>query len=166
MQLLGTHKVSYEAIRRLTIECYALARSGMSLLKKSEYEDTKGRTAALYEELLSEKLLQLAIAIRTKFYQGADHRRTSGFLEETGSYLKGIAANDEREHPYTLKDICDKIIHASSVIFKLDADLDVTFIDLMGTQSIGGQQQHWLLSLLLPEVCEGILGWLDATSES
>lgn len=166
MQLLGTHKVSFESIRRLTIECYALARSGMSLLRHSEYEDIGGRTTALYEELLSEKMLQLAIAIRTKFYLGADHRRTSGFLEDTGTYVKGITATDEAMHAYTLKDVCDKVIHASSVYFVLDPDVDVTFIELRGAQTIGRQAQPWTLTLLLPEVCEGILGWLDATTEA
>jgi len=138
----------------------------MSLLRHSDYEDSDGRTTALYEELISEKLLQLAIAIRTKFYQGTDHRRTSGFLEDTGSLLKGVTAKDEAEHPYTLKDICDKVIHANSVYFVLDSDMDVTYIELHGNQTVGRQTQSWMLTLLLPEVCEGILGWLDATTEA
>jgi hypothetical protein len=163
MELLGTHKVSFEPIRRLTIECYALASCGLQLLQQSDYKDEHGRTTAMYEELLSEKLLQLAISIRTKFYQGADHRRTSGFLEDTGHFIKGVTAEDEAECRYTLKDICDKVIHASSVYFILDSDLDVTFIELFGSQGAGQQKQGWMLTLLLPEVCEGILGWLDAT---
>jgi hypothetical protein len=138
----------------------------MSLLRHSSYEDAEGRTTALYEELLSEKLLQLAIAIRTKFYQGTDHRQTSGFLEDTGHYLKGVTAQDEAQHPYTLKDVCDKVIHATSVYFVLDSELDVTYIELHGTQPSGREQHDWMLSLLLPEVCEGILGWLDATTEA
>ena len=164
MQLLGTHKVSFEAIRRLTIECYALANSGMSLLRHSDYEDVDGRTKELYEELFSEKLLQLAIAIRTKFYQGADHRRTSGFLEDTGTLFKGISADDEATHPYTLKDVCDKIIHATAVYLVLDDEIDITFISLHGEQPVGRNTQTWMLTLH-PEVFEGILSWLDATTE-
>jgi hypothetical protein len=166
MQLLGTHRVSFESIRRLTIECYALSRAAMSLLKHSDYEDLEGRTTRLYEELVSEKLLQLAIAIRTKFYQGVDHRRTSGYLEDTGTLLKGVSAKDESYHAYTLKDVCDKVIHADSVYLVLDSDLDVTYIDLHGKYAQGRETQRWMLSLLLPEVCEGILSWLDETTEA
>jgi hypothetical protein len=165
MDLLGTHKVSYESIRRLAIECYALCQAGMSLLRHSDYEDGEGRTKALYEELISEKLLQFAIALRTKFYQGADHRRTSGFLEDTGTLFKGTSAEDETTPPYTLKDICDKIIHATAVYLVLDDDVDITYISLHGEQSIGKTTQTWMLTLL-PETFERILGWLDATTES
>lgn len=165
MDLLGTHKVSYEAIRRLSIECYALARSGQSLLQTSAYEDRYGRTKALYEELFSEKLLQLAIAIRTKFYQGADHRRTSGFLEDTGTLFKGTSAEDETTPPYTLKDVCDKIIHATAVYLVLEDDFYFTYISLHGEQSTGRKTETWMLTLV-PETFEGILGWLDAISES
>ena len=137
----------------------------MPLLRHSEYEDSDGQTKAIYEELISEKVLQLAIVIRTKFYQGADHRRTSGFLEDTGTLFKGTSAEDETTPPYTLKDICDKIIHAKTVYLVLDDDVDITYISLHGEQSIGTKTQTWMLTLL-PETFEGILGWLDATTES
>jgi hypothetical protein len=165
MQLLGTHKVSFEDVRRLAIECYTLAHSGMTLLE-SEYEDSEGRTAAIYETLLSEKLLHLAIAIRTKFYQGTDHRRTSGFLEDTGTYVKGVSAKDEAEHAFTLKDVCDKIIHANSVYYEIDAEFDIAYLQLFGQLRVGQEQQHWMLTLFVPDLCIGILEWLDATAEA
>ena len=88
MNLFGQHRVSYESIRRLTIECFALNAAAHALLKQSDYQDEHSRTLAAYEELVSEKLLHLAIALRTKFYQGVDHRTTSGFLEDTGLFAR------------------------------------------------------------------------------
>jgi hypothetical protein len=166
MYLLGTHKVPFSAIRRLAIECHALSYSAMALLRRSDYPDLDGKTKEAYEELISEKLLQLAIGIRTKFYQGADHRITAGFLDDVGTYVKYCSFAESEPLPFTLKDICDKIIHASSVHFVLDADVDVSFIELWGDQGTSRQPQNWVLTLMLPSVCEGILGWVDAIAEA
>jgi hypothetical protein len=166
MHLVGNHKVSYQSIRRLTIECFSLCTSVYALLQDSEYPDEDGRTASICEELISEKFLALAIALRTKFYQGADHRRTSGFLEGSGVLYKIDGLDESGPHPFTLKDVCDKIIHAESVYISLDSDWQAELIDFSGRQRVGKSEQRWSLGISVPALCTGILGWLDATTEA
>lgn len=166
MYLLGTHKVSFEAIRRLTIECYCLTQASMPLIYSSDYDDPSGHTREAFEQILSDKLLQLAILIRTKFYQGEDHRRTSGFLEDTGFLAKYSMYEESKAVPFTLKDICDKIIHADSVDLVLDQEIEANFIELIGVQTLQGKPQNWRLTLFFPDVCIGILGWIDAVAEA
>ena len=69
MDVLGTHRVSWEAVRRLAIECHALDSAVYPLLTDSILDDKAGKNRITYEELFTEKLLALAIALRTKFYQ-------------------------------------------------------------------------------------------------
>lgn len=166
MFLLGTHKISFDSIRRLAIECYSLTFSSISLLHLPDYEDATGKTRDAFEQLLTDKILQLAISIRTKFYQGEDHRRTSGFLENTGFLVKFSSFEESKSLPFTLKDICDKIIHASSVHLVLDPELDANFIELCGIQKVNGKPQNWTLTLFMPDVCEGILGWIDKVDDA
>ncbi len=166
MDLLGAHKVSYESIRRLAIECHALSSSAQALLERGDYEDAFGRTREVYEELISEKLLGLAISIRTKFYQGDDHRRTSGFLEEVGWLCKGLRAEEaDVQRRFTLKDFCDKVLHASSVHFVVDPEFDTTYMSLHGNQLVKGATEPWTLTVWLDLVSKGILGWLDALAD-
>ena len=165
MQGSPGYKVTFESIRRLTIECYALASSAHLLLRDEGNAPPSDRTQSLYEEIFSEKLLQLAISIRTRFYQGADHRRTSGFMEQTGELFKWVSGQDEAAHPYTLKDVCDKIIHANTVFIESFMSSENTFIALSGEHRIAGQIQGWAMNIFPIDLCEGILGWLDTIEE-
>ena len=165
MQRSSGHKVTFEAIRRLTIECFALASSAHALLGDGDRDESTIRTRVLYEELFSERFLQLAICIRTKFYQDTDHRRTSGFMEQTGELFKWVKGQDESAHPYTLKDVCDKIIHANSVFIEPGEASDFSFVALYGEHRVAGETQGWAMNIFPIPLCEGILGWLDAIED-
>lgn len=165
MQQSSGHRVTFEAIRRLAIECFALTSSAHALFGDSDQGKQGTRTQAVYGELFSEKLLQLAICIRTKFCQGIDHRRTSGFMEETGELFKWVKGQDESAHPYTLKDVCDKIIHAEAVFIEPDEAPGFSFIALHGEHRIAGKVQGWAMNIFPLPLCEAILGWLDAVEE-
>jgi hypothetical protein len=163
MYLVGQHKVTFESIRRLTVECFALHSSGYLLLQSGvsgNYPDKHGRTAELYEELVSEKLLHLAVALRTKFYHGADHRTTSRFLEDTGILTK-YDTFQEKNCLYTLKDVCDMVIHANEVCVTIDTDWEAGLLELWGQQTFGGKEERWDLHVSVPALCKGILEWLD-----
>ena len=77
MNVLGTYRVSWEAVRRLAIECHALDSTAHRLLIDTTLDDTVGKNRIAYEELVTEKLLALAIALRMKFYQGEDPAETA-----------------------------------------------------------------------------------------
>lgn len=86
MELRGKHEVSFQAVRGLAIECHALDLSACELLLFPVHDDSRGRTRATYDELLTSKMLALAIALRTKFYQGTPHQGTEQYLEHIGFF--------------------------------------------------------------------------------
>lgn len=86
-------------------------------------------------------------------------------MEQTGELFKWVKGEDEATHPYTLKDVCDKIIHANSVFIEVSVDSDYTFIALHGEHRIAGQMQGWAMNIFPTPLCDGILGWLDALEE-
>src|SRR5207253_2854934 len=65
--------------------------------------------------LLTSKMLALAIALRTKFYQGTPYEGTEKYFEKVG-FLEQVRNRAPAARQFTLKDACDKIIHADSVV--------------------------------------------------
>ena len=130
MQLLGTHRVSLSHVRRQALRCYALDVAAEPLLLNGTHEDRDGRTKAEYEELYSTEILALAIAIRTLFYQGADPQGTTKFVSASG-FLDRYNSIAEQTVPFTVKDVCDKIIHATSIwkTLKEGAENSTTTLD-------------------------------------
>ena len=88
MELLGTHKVTYGLLRSLTIQCHALDISAYHLFIDSTCQDGSEETKAVYKELFTSNLLNLAIALRTKFYQGVDHKSTVSYVSHCGLLYK------------------------------------------------------------------------------
>lgn len=86
MDLFGTHRISVDAIRRLAVECHALDVSAVRLLIDTTL-NTPERVRNTYEELFSEKLLSLAVALRTKFYQGVPSKGSERFVQHSAFLL-------------------------------------------------------------------------------
>lgn len=166
MHVLGTHRVSFDSIRRLAIECHALDRVALPLLTDATHEDMTGRTKEVYEELFTSRLLALAIAIRTKFYQGMDAKRTSKFAEHCGLLYRTSGRVADGPIPLTIKDVCDKIIHAESIAKMLDSELEAEIVELKGTEFRGRLKQEWSLGLSVALFCEGVLNWIDEHEEN
>ena len=156
MELTGTHRVSFDSIRRLAIECHALDLAAHPLLKDTTHSDVSGRTRVAYEELQSSKLLALAIAIRTRFYQGLHAGSTEGFVIHSGVlYQEG--ESDPENVAFTIKDVCDKIIHAETITRDLESRQSSLIADLRGKKG----KVHWLLSFSVSLFTEGVLNWLE-----
>ncbi len=166
MQVLGSHKVSLEAVRRLAIECHALDSVAYSLLSDSIHQDANGRTRAAYEELLTERLLTLAIALRTKFYQGMDVTATARYANDCGLLYHHEGEREEGPLSFTLKDVCDKIIHADRISKSLGCLHEAKITELFGTVSIKGKKKQWSLSLSVTLLTEGILNWVAVNEET
>lgn len=162
MLLHGELRVSLESVRELAIECHALDVDAYPLLWDSTHDDKAERTKVLYERLVASKLLGFAIALRTKFYQGLDHKSTlalasfAGFLDRQH---KGVATTDL----FTFKDVCDKIIHAESVERYLEADVPSPTTTLRGTE---WGKDSWELSICISLFMEAVLNWLDEVEET
>lgn len=152
MDLFGTHRISVEAIRRLAVECHALDVSAVRLLVDTTVNEL-GCIRATYEELFSETLLSLAIALRTKFYQGVSEKDTERFVAHSAFLL---VTDKEVIKAFTIKDVCDKVIHAESIIRPLDDGTAQPVTQVRGTQ----QGAPWVLHISTGLFCEGVLNWL------
>lgn len=157
MDLLGTHKVSLAQVRRIALRCYALDLAAHPLLLDGTHDDPSGATRAAYEELFTEELLTLAIALRTKFYQGLDSSSSVSFISPCG-FLYRFGKDGEASDLFTVKDVCDKIIHATAVQKYLEGGVPAPTTTLEGAQS----HVRWQLSFSVSLFIEGLLNWLDS----
>lgn len=154
MDLFGTHQISLDAIRRLAVECHALDVSAVRLLIDKTVNKPE-LTRRTYEELFSEKLLSLAVALRTRFYQGAPSKGSEPFVGHSAFLL---VSTREEIRPFTIKDVCDKIIHAESITRPLNDGTAQPVTQVRGTH----QGDPWILHISTGLFCEGILNWIES----
>ena len=109
-----------------------------------------------YQDLMTEKLLGLAIALRTKFYQGLDHKDTVRYVGPCGLLFKH-EDNVEKNISFSMKDVCDKIIHADSVSRHLEDGVEKPTTSLRGR--LGGIE--WELSMSVSLFTEAVLNWVQ-----
>lgn len=150
-----SHRVSYESIRSLAIECHALDLSAFKLLVDGTHKPSR-ITKITYEELVTSKLLMLAISLRMKLYQGVSNVGTDmyvidcGFLDETTNGKK-IARS------FGIKDICDKLIHADEVRRDLTDGMNGLSTTLLGIN----RGTPWTFHISMSLFTEAVLNWLD-----
>lgn len=158
--LSDSHRVSYETIRSLAIECHSLDLSAFTLFVDGTHKPSRS-TRIAYEELVTSKLLLLAIALRTKFYQGVSHADTVKYVVDCG-FLDSTSNGIERTHSFSIKDICDKVIHANGVKRELTDEKNGLITILEGTQGKATWEFHFSMSLFT----EAVLNWLDELSDA
>lgn len=149
------HRVSYESIRSLAIECHAFDLSAFTLLYEGTHKPSRS-TRIAYEELVTSKLLLLAIALRTKFCHGISNPDTVKYVKDCGfldSTFKGI----EAPKLFGIKDICDKIIHADEISRILTDGNNGLVTILCGNY----QSSIWKFTISMSLFSEGVLNWLD-----
>jgi len=146
----------------LAIECYALDLSAYNLLFDGTHKDRSGNTKSLYEQLVTEKLLFLAIAIRTKIYQGLKWQSNEAAISHCG-FLRRIKNGKEEPLELTIKAFCDKVIHADSLKKYLEAGVEKPILELTGTDQ---KQCEWVLSVSVSLFSESVLNWLEHAEET
>jgi hypothetical protein len=112
-------------------------------------------TRRTYEELFSEKLLSLAVALRTRFYQGAPNKGSEPFVGHSAFLL---VSTREEIRPFTIKDVCDKLIHAKSITRPINDGTAQPVTQVRGTH----QGDPWILHISTGLFCEGILNWIES----
>lgn len=162
MELRGQHAVSFQAVRALAIECHALDLSAHELLLFPVHDDSRDLTRATYDELLTSKMLALAIALRTKFYQGTLYQGTEKYLEHVG-FLERERKGAVSGGTFTFKDACDKIIHADSVVRQFLGEQQKPLTVLTG---VAPDDVKWTLSFSLSAFADSILWWLEDVKET
>jgi len=152
-------QISYQTIRSIAIECHAHDLSAYSLFVSGAYGVSKS-TKIAYAELLSSKLLMLAISLRAKFYQGVSNNNTVDYVSECG-ILDYNSNGGMVEKPLSIKDVCDKLIHADEI--KLNyTDVKNGLITILKGKERGCA---WTLHISMSLFAESILKWLDELSD-
>jgi hypothetical protein len=157
MELRGKHEVSFQAVRTLAIECHALDLSAYELLLFPIHVDSRGLTKVTYDELLTSKMLALAIALRTKFYQGIQYQGTEKYLGNV-DFHEQARKEATTDRKFSLKDACDKIIHADSVVRQFKGSSHQPLTVLTGTDR---GEIKWTLSFSLSAFADSVLWWLE-----
>ncbi|BAZ94906.1 cation/multidrug efflux pump [Thiohalobacter thiocyanaticus] len=163
MEILGTHKVTYDLLRTLAIQCHALDLAAYHLFVDSTCHGGLEKTKAAYQELFTASLLNLAIGLRTKFYQGVDHASTVAYVSNCG-FLYKYRNNADLLTNFSIKDVCDKIIHADSVSRYLENGVKIPTTTFRGAEQEG--KRSWELSMSVSLFSEGVLNWIDGVESA
>lgn len=103
-----------------------------------------------YEEPLTEKLLALAMALRTKFYQGIEPKGTEKYATDAG-LLYCLNGDDEvGPESFTFKDVRDKIIHSERFEMLLTNVDSAKLTDFFGSERRGRKSVAWRLGISIP----------------
>lgn len=158
-EIIDRHRQDFNEVRRLCLLCHGLDLSSSSLFTKSTYKSASENTKSVLHSMLSSSLLNLSVAIRINIYQGNLQGQdepldtlSAGFYEDKELIVK----------PITIKDVCDKIIHADSVTKPilpaelLEDDVKITF-QFKGVH----RKAAWTLDLCLETFTESVLQLLD-----
>lgn len=157
INLLGKHKVSYDFVRSLAIDCHALDITAYTLFVDGIHAGNSSRTQEIYDEKLSTSLLHLAVAVRTLLYQGAESIAECPNISYCGFYESD---NEKDKAHVSIKDVCDKIIHADCINREFERRINsdkkpITYIS--GTH----QKKTWNLDVSTSLFCESVLNWVN-----
>jgi len=158
--LISNYKVDFNEIRRLALICHGLDLTTNSFSKgESEIVLSENLENSL-QLLISSNLLNLAIAIRVNIYQS--NISSSHFKINEGATIYYDDASPLIESPATLKQVCDKIIHADTVE-KLIYPKELVPVDCKVTLQLKGKERNrkWTLNLVLEIFTEQLLKTLD-----
>ncbi len=156
IKILGKHKQSFDLIRSLAITCHALDLSAEKLFVFGTFENATMATKDAFDTLLSANLLHLAVAIRTNIYQ-----RSLNDQREIGhcGFLDVNTKNGTETRTFSIKDVCDKIIHAYEIHRELQESVEHSRTVTIVRGEQGGH--NWELSFSIELFCEELLNWLD-----
>ena len=157
MKILGKHKISSRYVRSMAIDCLALDIVAFNLFMDGIHADDSILTKDVYEEKLSASLLGLAVAVRTLIYQGISDLHEFQNVSYCGFYESD---NLKDRADVTIKDICDKLIHADFIEreFEKTEKTDQKPI----TKIIGvNKGKQWTLEISVSLFCESVLNWLN-----
>ncbi|MCG9714262.1 hypothetical protein L1D29_15755 [Shewanella insulae] len=160
--IFGYHKQSFNEIRRLCLVCHGLdlttssiSSPGSRLVISKDLED-------ILHNLVSSNLLSLVIAIRVNLYQNVICQPDLELPESSWLYY------DEQlvERPATLKQVCDKIIHADSFLKTVPPNGLIEPDCKIAVQFKGVEfKKAWTLNVILERFVEDILSLLDSLEQ-
>lgn len=109
----GKYTVSFSDVRSLAIVCHALDLQFDTLFNSETICGSTIRITEAYNRLLHTNLLNLAIAIRVSMDGTSEYTSESSGVMACGLFEHLGTNNNGR---FSIKDVCDKIIHAKKII--------------------------------------------------
>jgi hypothetical protein len=148
----GQYEIRTDDIRALAIQCHALDVAFDVLFNEPTICRSTEAISRTYNRLLSTGLLNLAIAIRVSLADEPEYSM-AGFIAPAALFLEGWP----QAEGFSIKDICDKIIHARRIYKPTEEGVRGAACELSGQY----RGQKWTLGLGVGIFCEYVLGWLD-----
>lgn len=153
-RMFSQHKQSVGEIRRLALLCYGLDMGSTKLKDGSSMLELDPKSQEVLHEQISCHLLSLAVALRVNFYQ-------KSLLELANHDIRNYAGMYWMDEyvivKTTVKDVCDKIIHAD--IFSKSVSPHQFSNGAYSTIQMQGKhhKRSWVLDLCVALFCEKIL---------
>jgi len=157
--LISRHRQDFNEIRRLSLICHGIDFTTSSFSSDNcRLKITENLESAL-QNLISSSLLNLAVAIRVNLYQEAISNPNIELPESSWLYYD----KELIDRPATLKQVCDKIIHADTVakpvlpegLWKGDSKIAIQF------KGVEFGKKEWTLNIVLERFTEDVLNLLD-----
>jgi len=158
-EIFTKHRQDFNEVRRLCLICHGLDLTTSSFSTTESRLQPTDQVETVLQNLVSSNLLGLAIAIRVNLYQGTITQPNIELPESAWLYFDKELVS----MPATLKQVCDKIIHADSVTKPIipssmvGADTKIT-IQFKGVEF---KKKAWTLNIVLERFAEDILNLLD-----
>jgi hypothetical protein len=151
----GKLNVGLDRVRTLAILCHALDIQFDRLFNSETICGKQPRIHEAYGRLLSENLLNLAVSIRVSLSDEADYRTHDSGIMNAGLLERKDDRNDTGR--FSIKDVCDKIIHAERIYKPQEDGVQGAGCTLSGHE----RDQAWDLHLGVQIFCEYVLKWLE-----
>ena len=134
--------------------CHALDTQFDSLFNADTICDKSPALIESYERLFASTLLNLAISIRVSLNHEPEYVSLTSGVQASGLFEKGAP---RKEGGFTVKDVCDKIIHADQVFKPHEPGVRGAGCTLRGSH----RGTPWEFGLGVSILCEFVLAWLD-----
>lgn len=150
----GAYSIGTDHIRALALQCHALDLQFDRLFNTDTICGNSDKIYQTYNRLLSINLLNLAISIRVELKSEAKYTQKDGEIAACALFENGKPKDQGR---FSIKDLCDKLIHAESIRKPREKSVEGASCDLSGSY----QGHQWHLGLGVQIFCEFVLQWLD-----
>lgn len=126
----GAYRIDTDHIRALALQCHAFDLQFDELFNSDAIGGFSQRSYDAYNRLLSRCLLNLAISIRVSLRADPNYTRTDNGIGNCGLFEDGGPSGDGT---FSIKDVCDKLIHADSISKPIERGARGSCCKLIGT---------------------------------
>ena len=150
----GTYTIGTDHIRALAIQCHALDLQFDRLFNSETICGYSDRIYQTFNRLLSTALLNLAVSIRVSLSKEPEYTSLSSGIDACGLFTDtGPHGNGS----FSIKDVCDKLIHADRIWKPLEPGVRGAGCTLDGRH----HGKPWQFGLGVQILGEWVLKWVD-----